>query len=149
MKKFLLSLIVFASIAAYAQSQTEVDSSRISQTIIVSEIQHIYIIGAMTSIDNADAFNYIKQVKAAYDPADTSKRITVTVSSQLIANIYQMMTAKAEGVTAVYNNDIKAALMPQITNAWLGTQLYQIAVENARQLNLILARGKNFIESIQ
>jgi hypothetical protein len=145
MKKFLLSLFVFASIAARAQ----VDSSRITQTIDLSENKHMYLIGAMASIETADAYNYIKQVKTAYNPADTSKAITVTVSSQLVVNLYQLMTVKAEGVTAVYNNDIKMALMPQITNPWLGTQLYQIAAENARQLNLILARGKNFIESIQ
>jgi uncharacterized protein YbaP (TraB family) len=168
MKKFFLSLLVFVSLKstatispvpvinevhvvkmAAASDTVPIDSSRISQTITLSENQHLYLIGSMTNIDNADAFNYIRQVKTAYNAADTSIAISVTVPSQLVASLYQTMTVKAEGVTAVYNNDIKSALMPQITNPWLGTQLMMIAIENARQLNLILSRGKSFIESIQ
>jgi fructose-1,6-bisphosphatase len=151
MKKLFSSLSLLISTFAFAQGTDSagLDSSMIAQSVTISQNHHLFLIGAMYSIETPDAFNYIRQVKLAYDPADTSKQITVNVPSRLIVSMYQSMTVKPEGVTTQYNNDIKYFLLSQVTNPWLFGQLLMISIENQRQLQIIMKKGKDFIESIQ
>jgi hypothetical protein len=148
MKKFFLGLIVLLSFNR-SFAQEPVDSSAIPQTIALSQDQHIYLIGFMGEIRSAEKIKYVNQVAAQYDSTDTAKVITVVAPSSLIVRMYQTMTVLPEGVGYIYNNAIKDALMPQITNAWLGARIMDIIADNNRYLNNTKDAARKLIESLQ
>jgi urease alpha subunit len=147
MKKLFFSLIVILSFCkAFSQ---QVDSSQITQSITLTQDQHIYLIGFMGEIRSAEKIKYVNQVAGQYDATDSTKAITVTAPSSLIVRMYQTMTVLPEGVGYVYNNQIKDALMPQITNPWLGARIMEIIADNNRYLNDTKDAAKKLIESLQ
>jgi hypothetical protein len=151
MKTFILGLTLVFSIEAFGQidSSSQIDSSRISQSITLSERQHLYLIGFMGAIRSADKIKYVTQVAASYDSADTAKLITIVAPSDLVVQMYHTMTVLQEGVAAQLNNEIKDALLPQITNPWLGAQLFAIMEDNRRQLNEANEYARKLVESLK
>src|SRR5438270_13972178 len=111
MKRLIFSCaIALVSLSGFSQ---QVDSSRIPQTITLSQYQHTDLVSFMENITSADKINYLNQLRAAYDTSNMSKPITVSVTSQLILSTYAIMTVQPAGWTSTNNNDIEAALVPQ------------------------------------
>src|SRR4051794_33120279 len=98
MKKLIIFLLLAISFVSRAQDTTAVpspdttvvqpiDSSRIIQTITLSELYHTYIIGFLGSVSSVDNINYLYQLRAQYDSADMDKSITVPVPSYMIMEV--------------------------------------------------------------
>jgi hypothetical protein len=145
MKKTIFLLLSVFSIGL-ANAQT--DSSKITQTITLSQLHHTYLVGFMGNIDGADKVNYLYQLRAAYDSTNMAKTIQVTASSALIVDLFYKMSLQPEGWTSEYNNQIKAALLPQITNPWLGGRLAKVVADNDAVRNAKIQDAKQFILSL-
>lgn len=129
MKKTILLLLIFISLGAMAQG---VDSTRIPQTVSMPKVYHVYVLGFnQGSWGAVDFINYINQVRSQMDSttADTAI-ITVTVPSSMVRDIFSSMSRQPEGEATQYNEEIQAALTPQITNAWLGGAVQAIVAQN-------------------
>jgi hypothetical protein len=127
MKKLLFILLFAIPFLTNAQG---VDSTRIPQTITMSQKYHEYILGFNSNWGDVDMINYINQLRAQMDSTNKEKPITVTVPSGLIRDIFQSMSYQPEGQATQYNENILLALGNQITNPWLGA-----AIQLIRQAN--------------
>jgi hypothetical protein len=128
MKKAILYLLILFSLSASAQG---VDSTRIPQTMTLAQKYHVYVLGFNTgSWGSVDFINYINQVRSQMDSVNMEKAITVTVPSSMVRDIFYSMSRQPEGEATQYNEEIQAALTPQITNAWLGGAVQAIVAQN-------------------
>lgn len=128
MKKILLCLSLFVGLGAVAQG---VDSTRIPQTITLQQKYHIYCLGFNTGQwGQTDYINYINDVRKQLSETSDTVRITVTVPSSMIRDIFTSMSRQPEGESTQYNEEIQAVLAPQITNPWLGAQVQAIVARN-------------------
>lgn len=124
MKKLLFCLLLYNT----AQAQT--DSTQIVQTITLAQKYHVYILGNLNNWGTPEAINYINQVRGQYDTTNENHPITVNVPSGFIRDAYQQMSFQPEGQATQYNDLIKNALGPQVTNDWLEAQLNSITNSN-------------------
>ena len=146
MKKIAFLLCLFVTTTAFAQ----VDSSKIPQSIALPTLQHIYILGMIGDWGNVDVINHIVAVRQQLDTANMSKAITVTVPSEYIKNVFYIMSQQREGEATQYNESIAISLLPQITNPWLGAQLYKIQGSNwASRDSKILATKLKLLQIIK
>jgi hypothetical protein len=158
MKKIIILLLFVIPFISKAQDTTSVpvdtvfvppiDSSRISQTITLSQLYHTYIIGFIGTVASVDNINYLNQLRGQYDTSNMNKSITVTVPSYMIVNVYRQMAAQPEGQCSSYNNAILDALVPQISNSWLMNQIGAIRAANFAIRDAKVGAAEQFIMSI-
>jgi hypothetical protein len=128
MKKYITILALLFSLHTMAQG---VDSTRIPQTITLQQKYHIYCLGFnVGQWGQTDYINYINEVRKQLSETSDTVRITVTVPSSMIRDIFTSMSRQPEGEATQYNEEIQAALGPQITNPWLGAQVNSIVMRN-------------------
>jgi hypothetical protein len=128
MKKYITLLLILCAVKGMAQG---VDSTRIPQTMNLPQKYHVYVLGFnQGSWGAVDFINYINQVRAQMDSVNMEKSISVTVPSSLVRDVFQSMSRQPEGEATQYNENIQAALGPQITNPWLGAQVNSIVMRN-------------------
>jgi hypothetical protein len=145
MKRFLFLILLLPVLA----SSQEVDSSKITQSITLTQLHHTYLVGFFTDMNSAARINYVKQLRAVYDVDSMAQNITVTAPSELILQVYLEMTNQREGVTSEYNNQIKEALMPQITNQWLVNELSAIIIRNLAIRDDKINKARELITGIE
>jgi hypothetical protein len=131
MKKAILFLLTLISLSASAQG---VDSTRLPQTLTLQQRHHLYCLGFnQGSWGQTDYINYLNEVRRQFSETSDTVRITVTVPSSLVRDLFFSMSRQPEGEATQYNEDIKDLLGPQITNPWLGAAVQQVIVQNWAQ----------------
>lgn len=128
MKKTIIAILLLVSLQSFGQG---VDSTRIPQTITLQQKYHVYCLGFnQGQWGQTDYINYLNDVRKAYSETSDTVRITVTVPSSLVRDLFYSMSRQPEGEATQYNEEIQAALGPQITNPWLGAAVNGIVQRN-------------------
>jgi hypothetical protein len=128
MEKTIIAILCLLSLQSFGQG---VDSTRIPQTVKMSQVKHIYCLGFnQGQWGQVDYINYLNEVRKQMSETSDTVSITVTVPSSLIRDIFYSMSRQPEGEATQYNEEIQAVLAPQITNPWLGAQVQAIVQRN-------------------
>lgn len=131
MKKTIIAILCLVSLQSFGQG---VDSTRIPQTLTLQQKYHVYCLGFNTGQwGQTDYINYLNDVRRAYSETTDTVKITVTVPSSLVRDLFYSMSRQPEGESTQYNEEIKAVLGPQITNPWLGNAVNGIVMRNWAQ----------------
>lgn len=152
MKKILFSIsILIFSVSCLAQDSTSVhvDSSTVKLDVTLKAEHHAFIISFLPK-GTVPVINYINQVRSGLDSIfKEDTLITVTIDAALVVEVYSVMGEQKERLTAVYNEEIKNALLQQIGgHTWLIRQLTAIAVKNHTETAERVGIGAQFIMSI-
>jgi hypothetical protein len=128
MKTYIIAILCLVSVSAFSQG---VDSTRIPQTITLQQKYHVYCLGFnQGQWGQTDYINYLNDVRKVYSEVSDTVSISVTVPSSLVRDLFYSMSRQPEGEATQYNEEIQAALGPQITNPWLGAQVNSIVQGN-------------------
>jgi hypothetical protein len=143
MKKYILAILCLLSLQSFSQG---VDSTRIVDTFHMSKDHMDYLTGVIGERPGANPYKFYKQVTAQVDTAnlvDPTKTITVTAEGGFTYEFYVWTSNVKEGVGSKINNEIKAAMLPQIKNQWLINRLMQYNDQLNTELEAIKQRGRN------
>lgn len=110
-------------------SKAQTDSTRISQTITLKQKYVLHFLGSM-DWGNTDVINLLNEYRPQHDNLNNEKVITVHIPSGLVAEGMQRLSYLPEGMATQYNEDMAAALFPQITNPWLLNRMLAIRQAN-------------------
>jgi hypothetical protein len=138
MKKFIAILALILTISAKAQipasdSIPQIDSSEVKIPLQFKTKQVLLIFDCLEQ-KTPQVLNLGSQIAKAIDTAayDSEQLITITVESGFIRDVYMTMGVQQERFTSGINDEIKAALLPQIMNySWLMRQLQGIMQINS------------------
>lgn len=147
MKQLLFLLLVFCGVSAGAQS---VDSTQLLDTFVLKREYVSYIKGVVGSDGDAATFKFNKQVSnqvtANYD---STQLITMIVPAWYTLQIYKRVSSIDEGVGGLINNDIAAALLPQIKNPWLINQLLAFKQQLQARKAQLIEQGDAYFQSLK
>lgn len=135
MKKIILFILgIVAAVSGMAQG---VDSTGIVLQITLSKDAHKHAIRCL-GVNNMSAPERINYLNDLVDggfktKADTAK-ITVSVPSRLVVDVYRNASRKPEGVVVNDNQTVQNALLPQVyAYKWLLNAILAIKAQNAQE----------------
>lgn len=132
---FILLITLTTSVNVHAQTPdttTAIDSSVIEANIVLKESQLLLIADCLEQ-KTSDVLNFLAQVAKGMDTVyDANKSITVRVKCGFIRDVYTIMSVQQERFTSGVNDEIKAALLPQVINySWLIRELQSLMLINS------------------
>lgn len=97
-------------------------------TIVLKEKYICWLKPYTISNDEPDYLNFYSQVASQIDTFyNPNKNITITTTNRVVLNTFKKMGMEQERFTSTMNNEIKAALLPQVVyNTWLLQQLQSV-----------------------
>lgn len=127
-----------------------IDSTRIPQTIILKAKHLCFIKSCINTSDIPQRFLLFQSVASQLDSTDSPEQdIIVTVESGLIVDIFIALGQQQEYYSALYNQEMQTALMPQVTNPWLLARIQEIGQRNADERERRRLEGYQFFRSIK
>jgi hypothetical protein len=146
--KYIL-LLIFASLSLFASAQ--VDSTQIPQTVTLTLKHMAYVKDCIGTSGESSYFKFYRQVATQIDTTtyNASQSITVTVTSAFVFAAYTAVAGQQERIANPINDEIKAALLPQLTNGWLLRQLQAYSIQNAAETSSKVQAGYNYFKSIK
>jgi hypothetical protein len=135
MKKVFILIALFFSISAFSQlpsASTFVDSGLVKIPITLKAEQMLLIFDCLDQ-NTPQYLNFASQLSKNVDTVyNPNQQITVLSESGFIRDVYIIMGVQQERFTSGINDEIKAALFPQISNySWLMRELQGIVQYNS------------------
>jgi hypothetical protein len=149
MKTLFFSLALMVSV--FSMAQQPVDSSKISETIKLRLDQMCYIKDCLGDNATPDFIIFYRQVARQVDTTtyNPAQEITFTGASQVILTCYMPVAMAPQGIAGTMNDEIKAALLPQIKNPWLISQITAIEARLRYAREMKISNGYRFFKSIK
>lgn len=145
MKKILIILSLLVSVNGFSQS----DTAHINVTL--KSKYHAWIISLMPGKGEIEKVKYMNQVANQLAlPVDTAQLITVSVTVQLVKDMYLVIGSQQERLAADYNEQIKQALVPVLMSyPDLLTGIMAIGQQNANETNILVNYGFDYLKAIK
>jgi len=138
---------------AYKDTSTlqRIDSGKVEITISLKAEQHFLIIDYLQDLKSPKMASYVRQVVGQMDTVyNPAKTITVKTESSTVPEIYALLSNQREGITALPNREMKAALLPQVQNfPWIVTQILKLDADNQTLRNERAARAFEYLKSLK
>lgn len=150
MKKLLVFFPFFSSLLAYTQEEgtappPAIDSAKITQTYTLKRAYFGFIKSCVPTDDQPALVNIFRQVSEQVTPVyNPDQPITVAAESGSTLTVFLKMGMQQDFYANAINDSIQKALEPQITNPWLGRQLYIISKRNQQETERRIKEGDDF-----